>query len=175
MLGYAGYDKGFVEYASNINPTSYEQNKELDDSSKGTTKVNNYKTDAMAIKRITNYSTMDEYKKARFEQTKNKLEYLSYVNVDEYAQELYEALVQDAKEMKEAVQRRINNKGSEEACLKDYWCYTPLFGQDRGYPNSTEVRRKLYFAIKNATNDFTEDIYSNTIKQTVTFDIKTHE
>ena len=45
MMGYAGYDDGFVEYASNIHPTTRVINNSIDDDSKGTTEVKNYKSD----------------------------------------------------------------------------------------------------------------------------------
>ena len=166
MLGYKGYDNGFVQYASNIDSVVHE---------KDSVKFSNYKTDDMAITKISDgaYTTIDNYKKARFEKTASNLQHLKYINVDSYAQRLYDALVEDAKTMKEKVTKRLNDWGGEDNCLGNYWCYTPLFGEDRGYPNSTQVRKEMYFELKRKTKDFTEDIYSNDINQPVTFDIKT--
>ncbi len=178
MLGYAGYDKGFIEFASNSNPVSHVINNDVNDDSKGTKNVNNYKSDDIAIRRISDntYQTIDDYKKARFLEVSTKLKKLrTEVNIQEYAQEFYDALVKDVKEMKQKVENRLNSGGGEEACLKNYWCYTPLFGEDRSYPNSTKVRKEFYFKLKRATNDFNEEIYLDNVNQDITFNIKTHE
>ena len=175
MLGYAGYDNGFVEYASNINAISSTINNDIDDDSKGTQSIHNYKTDDMAIRKISKnqYSTIDEYKQGRFEQTKNKLAYLKYINVDEYAQKLYDALVKDSVEMQQQVNKLFQDYNGETNCLKDFWC-TRYVQNARGYANTTKVRQEMYFELKDKTNDFREDIYSKDEKQEITFEIDTH-
>ncbi len=174
MLGYKGYDKGFVEYASNINPITHNISVEVDNPEKGSKQVNNYKSDSIALKRITNYESMNEYKKARFKETEGNLKYLKYINVDYYAQELYNALVKDVTDMNLGVEKLFKDYGGEENCTKDFWC-TRYLGSARGYPNSTKVRQEIYFKIKNATNDFTEDIYEKEITQDITFNITTNK
>ncbi len=159
MLGYAGYDDGFVEYASNIGNITNGS-------------IKNYKTDLMALQKITGYDSMDDYKKYRFSQTRDKLGYLKYVDVDQYAQRFYDALVLDAKTMQEDLDRIFASNGGEDKCLTEYWC-TRSVGDARGYKNSSAVREELYFALKNATNDFRGDIFDKEIQQEVDFNINT--
>ncbi len=161
MLGYAGYDEGFIEYASN-----------KDNITKNG--VNNFKSDSMALKKITGYDSMDAYKKNRFALTKEKLEHLKYINIDEYAQKFYDALVKDATVMQEKVDSLFQGAGGEDKCLKNnYWC-TRYVSEARNYPNSSQVREDLYFALKTSTNDFIGDIFSNDVHQTYDFDIQTN-
>ena len=139
MLGYAGYDKGFVEYASNRNYVKRKFYANFTNPSIDNLNEVNFKSDKMALKTISEgkFEDFDEYKKYRFNEAKNKLGYINpnYVNVKEYVQEFYEALVKDAA------------KG------------------DRKFTNSTAVRSKLYYALKNNTNDFRSDIYESSIQQ----------
>ena len=161
MLGYKGYDEGFIEYASNKDNIT--QNG-----------VNNFKSDSMALKKITGYDSMDEYKKDRFAATKEKLEHLQYIDIDDYAQKFYDALVKDATEMQEKVEDLFNKNNGKDGCLKNnYWCTRGV--QDaRSYPNSSKVREDLYFELKTSTNDFISDIFSDDVHQNYDFDIKTN-
>ena len=178
MMGYAGYDDGFVEYASNIHPTKHIINNEVDNDSKGTTEVSNYKTDNMAISTISKgvYNNIDEYKVARFADTASKLERLKYIDVDDYAQTMYEALVKDAAYAKKRYAELLANKNkTAEQCAVDSDCAKYVVGSDAWqYNESTKVRKEIYFKLKNSTKDFTEDIYSESEHQDVKFDIKVH-
>ncbi len=138
MLGYAGYNDGFVEYASNIH---YEPRTFYSSLSATITPVDentgklalsnaNYKSDAMALKTITNgqYQTFEEYKKARFADIAGKLDRLNnVVNAREYVQKFYEALKADV--------------------------------NDNTLAKSSEVRYQLYSTLKNSTDDFRGDVY----------------
>ncbi len=158
MLGYKGYDEGFVEYASNKDNITKDGVKE-------------FKSDSMALKKITGYDSMDEYKRDRFAATKEKLEHLKYIDVDSYAQKFYDALVQDAKEMKEKTDDIFARNGGEDGCLKNnYWCTQSVISA-RSYPNSSKVREDLYFELKTSTNDFIDDIFSDDVHQEIHFDI----
>ena len=176
MLGYKGYDEGFVEYYSNIHAGTGTVYKDLSHPENGTSTINNYKTDNMAIHTISGglYNNIDDYKKARFKETGENLKHLREINVNEYAQKMYDALVKDAKEMKQKVDQRIKNAGSEQNCLNGYWCVRGL-AEDRGYANSTRVRQELYYTLKHLTNDFEGEIYSNDINNKIEFNIKTHD
>ncbi len=161
MLGYAGYDEGFIEYASNKDNITKDG-------------VNNFKSDSMALKKITGYDSMDAYKKDRFATTKEKLEHLKYIDINEYAQKFYDALVKDAAEMKAKTDKIFANAGGEDKCLKNnYWCAQSVISA-RNYPNSSQVREDLYFVLKTSTNDFIGDIFSDDVNQTYDFDIQTN-
>ena len=84
MLGYAGYDNGYIEYYSNIN-----NNGDKDKT----------KTDLMALRKITNNPTItfDSYRKGRFEEVKNNLKYYQYIDVNQVVKDFYNALKEDAK------------------------------------------------------------------------------
>ncbi len=145
MLGYKGYDKGFVEYASNNNFRVEQTYKSLlspnDANGNPVLSPVNYKSDDMAIYKISNgvYKNIDEYKIGRFKQTSDKLKYLKFINVDEYAEKMYAALLEDAQK------------------------------QDKSYTNSFKVRKEIYYILKNSTDDFRQDIYSNKEEQEITF------
>ncbi len=84
MLGYAGYDNGYIEYYSNIN-----NNGDKDKT----------KTDLMALRKITNNPTItfDSYRKGCFEEVKNNLKYYQYIDVNQVVKDFYNALKEDAK------------------------------------------------------------------------------
>ncbi len=164
MLGYKGYDNGYIEYNSNIHATEADISKEIDHPEKGTQHITNYKTDNMAIQTISGgqYQNIDEYKKARFEETGEKLKNLnSVINVNEYTQKLYEALVQDSQWASWKMEQLLNAyKKDVNQCLGDYWCSRGISGEVRGYPFSTRVRQEIYYKLKHITNDFQEDIFT---------------
>ena len=85
------------------------------------------------------YKTIDDYKLARFKETRDKLKYLKIIDVDEYAKKMYDALVEDAK------------------------------NKDIAYTKSASLRKEIYFKLKRETNDFMEDIYSDTELQDITY------
>ena len=145
MLGYAGYTKGFIEYASNTNTTKrkFYSNPAVainkDNGRLALTEVN-FKSDASALKTITGgkYEDFDEYKKMRFNEIKSKLNNLnSIVNAKDYVQKFYEALKKDAADEKTAI----------------------------SLANSIDVRFQLYDTLKNYTRDFRDDVYMNSWQQ----------
>ncbi len=145
MLGYKGYDDGFVEYASNIHyetrPTYTSLVKPKDEEGNPILTDVSFKSDDMAISTISDgvYQTIDEYKIDRFKQTEEKLKHIRFIDVDSYAKKMYDALVEDAK----------NN--------------------DKAYTKSFNVRKEIYYILKNQTNDFREDIFDEEIEQEITF------
>ncbi len=178
MMGYKGYDDGFVEYASNIHPKNYTINKELDNDSAGTDNISNYKTDDMAISRISDnkYSTIDDYKHGRFAETAKKLEHIRFINVDDYAQKFYEALVKDAAYAKQKYNEVLNSRNlTSEECSKNEACANAAYNSGAWqYTESTNLRKEIYFKLKNSTNDFTGDIFSDDESQEITFNIQVH-
>lgn len=149
---------------------------------------NYYKNDEMAFSNIIeNYDSwkggdyedgFEKYKKDRFKQIENKLQNLnSKINVKEYVNKLYTALLKDAEYQRVGVASKIN--GNEEGCLKDYWCvngYAPYkmigLNQFLGMRFSTLVRVEFYQILKRASSDFTLGgvIYQPTKQQTVNVD-----
>ena len=169
MLGYRGYDDGYIEYNSNIHSVKKKIYNDIDNPSKGTTEVN-YKTDNMAIETISNgkYTNIDEYKKARFKETEDNLPYLKEIDVNEYVQKLYDALVKDAESTRVGLAEKMKNNPN---CLNDYWCRVDVSNR-RSYPESTKVRQEIYYTLKNSTNDFEDEIFSDEILQTIDFTVK---
>ncbi len=165
MLGYKGYQDGYIEYNSNIHSVKKTIYKNIDKPSEGTTQVD-YKTDNMAIQRISDgkYKNIDEYKKARFKEVEQKLPYLkTEINVKDYVQKLYDALVKDAESTRVDLANKMQNNPN---CLNDYWCRVDVSNR-RSYPKSTEVRQEIYYKLKNLTDDFVGEIYATTPQQDV--------
>ena len=52
-------------------------------------------------------------------------------------------------------------------CPNEYWCSRGNFATMLSYQHSSEVRREIYYALKNKTNDFVEEIYKDTKQQEV--------
>ncbi len=166
MLGYKGYDKGFVEYASNIHSTPKQIYSNLSHPKNGTSTVN-FKSDSMALLQISNnaYSSFSSYKKSRFKDIKSKLERLdSDINVDSYIDKFTETLKKDAKDIVDGVQGELNKNAN---CPSDYWCSRGDFAKYLSYQYSTALRQEIYYKLKNKTNDFTEEIFSETPQQEV--------
>ena len=169
MLGLKGYDDGYIEYYSNINSIPRQIYTDLSKPSKGKTTVN-YKTDAMALKKITDqFDNFDEYKKYRFAETKKKLERLnSAVNVKAYVQKLYDALIEDSKYSKTRLESLLKAYNTDEkGCLSNYWCTRGISGEVRGFLKSTAVRQDIYYTLKDLTNDFEGEIFASTTQQDV--------
>ena len=143
MLGWKGYNNGFVEYASNVH---YQANKIYSDLShpKNGTSTVNYKSDSMALAQISNnrFSNFSDYKKYRFNEIKDKLDRLdSEIKVDEYIDEFYDALNKDAVDISNGI---LN------------------------YQYSTAVRHKIYYTLKTKTKDFRDEIFKDSTQQTIT-------
>ncbi len=156
MLGYKGYRYGYIEYYSNINSIKY-----------GT--YNNYKTDLMAIRTITEDPTMDidRYKKERFKFVEDHLENIQYIQVDKIVNEFTEALRKDAQEVKQKQEESWQKyPGDSEEATKNRNQYV-IDSKVKQFRNSSEVRRQVYYTLKNQTNDFVNSIYSNTKVQDV--------
>lgn len=170
MLGLKGYDDGYIEYYSNINPIQREIYKNLSKPKEGKQAVN-YKTDAMALKKITDgkFDDFDKYKKYRFAETKAKLDKLNAkVNVKEYVQKLYDALLEDNEYSKTRLESLLQAyKTDEKGCLNSYWCARGISGEVRGFLKSTAVRQEIYYTLKDLTNDFEGEIFESTTQQDV--------
>ncbi len=168
MLGYKGYQDGYIEYYSNIHSEKKTIYKNIDKPEEGNTEVN-YKTDNMAIEKITNgaYTNIDDYKKARFKETGEKLKYLKAINVKEYVQKLYDALVKDAKSTRIDLADKMAKNPN---CLSDYWCRVDVSNR-RSYPESTKVRQEIYYTLKDLTDDFVDEIYANSVQQEIDFKV----
>ena len=162
MLGYKGYDNGYIEYYSNIN---FEKKKIFTGS-----KVEevNYKTDLMALQKITGDNTMTfaKYKDLRFTNVENNLQYIQYINVDEIYNEFLEALKKDAAYVKQVeAEALVKYPGDDTNSVN---ARNNLISAARKFENSTAVRRKVYYTIKNSSNDFMTDVYNKNNSQNVT-------
>ncbi len=170
MLGLKGYDEGYIEYYSNINSTPREIYKNLSKPKEGKSTVN-YKTDSMALSRITEgrFDDFDKYKKYRFAETKAKLDKLNAkVNVKQYVQKLYDALLEDNEYSKTRLESLLQAyKTDEKGCLGSYWCARGISGEVRGFLKSTAVRQEIYYTLKDLTNDFEGEIFEKTTQQNV--------
>ncbi len=154
MMGYAGYDNGYIEYNSNIN---YEQKylyKDNNPENFQPTEQNpnnglviaNYKTDLMALKKITNQNSYKDYKMMRFNETKANLEKVNnLVNINEMFNDFYNALKQDA---------TLGNTNK-------------AVGKSQVKVNSADVRKKYFYILKNGTDDFRGNVYNETKTQDV--------
>ena len=166
MLGYKGYDNGFVEYASNIHNTPKQIYSNLSHPKNGLTTVN-FKSDSMALQQISNnaYSSFSEYKKSRFNDIKSKLERLdSDINVDNYIDKFVDSLTKDATDITENIDKILEKSPS---CPSDYWCSRGDFAKYLSYQYSTALRQEIYYKLKNKTNDFTDEIFKDTKQQTI--------
>ncbi len=155
MLGYVGYTDGFVEFASNINA------------------VNGTKTDTDVLNKITGYSDFNTYKKMRFDETYSKLKNIDpeIIKVDDYVQKFYDALVKDAEETDKKVNDILKRHAGEgvtdiASCKTKYWCNRGL-EEARGYSESSKIRKDIFYAFKDYTNDFSVDVYDTETKQEI--------
>lgn len=165
MLGYKGYDDGYIAYNSNINSQKQTVYKNVDKPSEGVQTVD-FKSDSMALFEITDgqFSDFDQYKKYRFNETRDNLDKLdiNVVDVREYVERFKEALKKDAYNYNvKLVEYMEKNPG----CINDYWCKVYNINPLIGLSESTKVRQDLYYALKNATNDFSTDIFEDTKQQ----------
>lgn len=151
MMGRAGYDQGFLQYASNVNPISAEIYTSFGDSKNLDTQpvigsTNSYKTDLLALQRVTgqNDVTFESYKKGRFAEIEKKLKNLNtIIDVKEYVRKFYNALVTDAE-----------------------YARTHQSASGTNMTESTKLRVEIYQALKKHTDDFvTNDIYGNQYMQ----------
>ncbi len=167
MLGWKGYNNGFVEYASNVH---YQPNKIYSDLShpkKGTSTVN-YKSDSMALAQISNnrFTNFSDYKKYRFNDIKDKLDRLdSIINVDDYIDAFVESLQKDAIDITEGVQSELDRVPT---CPTDYYCSRGKFATYLSYQYSTALRQEIYYKLKTETNDFRDEIFKDSTQQTIT-------
>ncbi len=149
MLGYKGYNDGYIEYYSNIHSD------------------NGYKTDLMALRKITNNNemTFESYKHMRFAETEKKLSFVQHINVNKVYKDFLEALKQDAAYVKEAEQKAQELYPGDEKANVDK--RNSMISEARKFKNSTEVRRQAYYAIKNGTNDFAGNVFDEAHLQEV--------
>ncbi len=151
MLGYKGYNDGYIEYYSNINANS-----------DGT------KNDIMALEKITGYKDFEKYKKARFDEVDEKLAYINNaIDVNEYLQKFYEAMKKDAEYANQKIAEaweRYPATLTDDASVR---ARGNLLSNAKVATNSTNVRYDLYYALKNATDDFEKDVYMKTKQQDI--------
>ena len=167
MLGYAGYEKGYIEYYSNIHSTpktfaNVDKNGDYvyDDKGNKKTSTVNYKTDLMAIRTITNNQemTIDKYKKMRFDEVEKKLEYVNVIDIDTVYKEFLEALKEDAETVRKAEATALERyPNSDQTSINNR---NKIIAEARKFEKSTAVRRKYFYLLKNTTNDFIDPVCS---------------
>ncbi len=178
MLGYAGYDAGYIEYYSNrnsikktiANVASDGKSYVFDDN--GNKKESNvdYKTDLMALQTITgnNNITFKVYRQQRFNEVKTNLAYIQQINVNDYFIRFYNALREDAKAVitkrQEAEEKYPVDSDNYVANRNNYIINSKV----KNFNNSTVVRQDLYYTIKNGTDDFNGKVYDKNKPQQVT-------
>ncbi len=177
MLGYAGYNNGYVEYYSNIhseqktlpNVASDGKSYAYDKNGVQTFSTVNYKTDLMALRTITkdNNITFESYRKMRFDNVEKNLANIQYINVNEYYTKFLNALREDAKKVKEAKDKALElyPDGTEDAINKRNTYVNN--SKVKNFDKSSAVRKDLYYAIKQGSNDFTKEVYDSTKQQTI--------
>ncbi len=106
--------------------------------------ANGRKTDLMALQKITGNDniTFKQYRMERFKKAEEALAYVKYINANEFVEKMYQAFQSDA----EAI---INAEANGSQNNNVY-----------NLPNSSQVKMDAYYALKNGTNDFVDDIYS---------------
>ena len=161
MLGYAGYDEGYIEYFSNINS----EKKTVQTSDGKTQTINDYKTDLMALKKITGKDSFKDYKMMRFDDVKNNLKNIQVINVNEYFEKFYKALKADAAYVKKVEEEAFEKYPSDSE--SDVNNRNKLISAARAFKESTAVRKELYYALKNQTNDFIGKVYDSSKPQDV--------
>ncbi len=145
MLGYAGYDDGYIAYYSNIDSTPKEFYKDESKPENGVKSLQ-YKTDLMALENITGEKSFKDYKMKRFKEVENNLDKInSAINVNQVYEEFYNALKEDAK------------LGNTNIAV----------GRGKVKVNGSDAREKVFYMLKEATDDFAGDIYSNTKTQDI--------
>ncbi len=147
MLGYKGYDDGYIEFYSNTNSITkqlYNEKGELQTYS-------GYKTDLMALQTITGDPDMSfrTYKLNRFKEVENNLQYIQHINVGEMLKRFYDALKEDAKVVKEAESKEYQDTTARNNAIS----------KARAYNKSTALRKEIYYTLKTVTNDFRGEIY----------------
>ena len=158
MMGIAGYEKGFVAYASNKDYEIRPIYKNLTNPAEGTQNVS-FKSDQMALQKITDnqYSDFNTYKKDRFKYVADNLSHINpEINVKHYVQAFYDALMKDKDYTDTKLKDILKNK-TETQCLSEYWCSRDIQAAV-GLPNSTAVRQEIYYKLKDMSNDFEDDI-----------------
>ena len=177
MLGYAGYDDGYIEYYSNINSVkktianvaSDGVNYVYDNNGNIRYSEVDYKTDLMALQTITKDKdmTFKKYRQNRFGYVEDNLENIQIIDVNEYFDKFYKALKEDAKAVKEAQEealRRFPGNTKEDIDKRNNYINSTRV---KYFEKSSAVRDELYFAMKNGTNDFEGLVYDSSHKQEV--------
>ena len=166
MLGYAGYENGYIEYNSNIHSTpktfasvNSDGSYALNDKGEKKTQNVNYKTDLMALRTITNNESMTfkQYKNNRFEEVEKDLKYIQYIDVNEVYNRFITALREDAeyvKEVEEDAKKRYPTDNDSDVKNRNN-----MISKARAFEKSTALRKEIYYTIKNATHDFVDEVY----------------
>ncbi len=117
----------------------------------------------MALKTITGNEniTMKSYKMSRFNEVKDHLEDIQEIDVNEAFLDFYKALKEDAayviKEEERAKREFPNNQTKQNEIISNA----------RAFSKSTEVRRKLFYTLKQNTDDFRGKVYDSSKKKKV--------
>ncbi len=169
MLGYAGYDEGYIEYYSNIH---YVKDKVANVASDGVSYVYdnngnpkysdvNYKTDLMALRKITGQDdiTFKDYKLGRFDKVEDNLASIQIIDVNEYFTKFYNALKEDAATVIAARTKAYELYPGDEKEQVDKRNKYITDNKAKNFVKSTDVRRSLYYTLKNGTNDFSGLVY----------------
>ncbi len=175
MLGYAGYQNGYLEYYSNIHSEKKtfanvddKGNYVYDNNGNKKTSTVDYKTDLMALRTITKNQNMtfESYKKMRFKKVEENLSYIQEIDVDQVYQDFIEALQKDAEAVKQAEEEALKRYPGTDKTSTDN--RNKIIAEARKYKYSSEVRRKYYYQLKNQTNDFVNEVYNKKNPHTVT-------
>ena len=90
---------------------------------------------------------------------KDNLKYIQIINVNEYFDKLYKAMKEDAETVKQAeIKAKTDYPGESDNDVKKR---NEIIANARQFTKSTEVRRELYFELKNKTNDFEDKVYDS--------------
>ena len=177
MLGYAGYEKGYIGYYSNIGYETKQLPKVADDGVSYVKDKNgnieytnvNYKTDLMALRTITGKEdiTFKSYRQGRFNNVKTNLRNIQNIGVNDYFDKFYNALHEDAQAV---IAKRKEAEAQFPGDSKDAIDKRNQLVNNskvKNFAKSSAVRLDLYFAIKNGTQDFEGKVYDSTKQQNV--------
>ena len=117
--------------------------------------------------------TFKKYKDSRFKEVEDNLKYIQHINVDEVYNKFYQALKADAAYIKQVEEEAKAKYPNEDKASID--ARNKLISAAKNVKNSTEVRREVYYTIKDATNDFTSAVYDQNNPQEVTMTLKDTE
>ena len=151
MLGLKGYDEGYIEYYSNIHANA-----------DGT------KNDLMALRRILGdeTATFKSYKLGRFEEVAKNIQYVQYIDINETYNKILNALKTDAAFVIAEEKRAWETYPVEDDTSKTN--RNNIISSARAYKNREDVRKNIFYTLKNSTNDFVLEVYDTSKTQAIT-------